>query len=91
MRARAAPRPSFELAHAVKDAGLVAGIVVLLTVALVGFRIQDTSAGPPLVFRFDDVAAAAVIAFFGRLGIGALRADALRFAAAVGADRLAVL
>jgi len=75
MRARAAPRPSFELAHAVKDAGLVAGIVVLLTVALVGFRIQDTSAGPPLVFRFDDVAAAAVIAFFGRLGIGALRAQ----------------
>jgi branched-chain amino acid transport system permease protein len=75
MREGAAPRPPFDWPRALKDAGLVAGIVVLLAIALVGFRIQDTSGGPPLAYRFDDVVAAALIAFFGRLGIGALRAQ----------------
>jgi branched-chain amino acid transport system permease protein len=75
MRTGAVPRPPFDLARALKDAGLVAGIVVLLTIALVGFRIQDTSGGPPLAYRFDDVVAAALIAFFGRLGIATLRAQ----------------
>jgi branched-chain amino acid transport system permease protein len=93
MRSRAAPRPPFDWPRALKDAGLVAGVVVLLTFALVGFRIQDTSAGPPLVYRFDDVAAVALIAFLGRLAVGALRAQrvvpvlagALVFAAALTA------
>jgi branched-chain amino acid transport system permease protein len=91
MRASAAPRPPFDWPRALKDAGLVAGVVVLLTLALVGFRIQDTSAGPPFAYRFDDVLAAALIAFLGRLAIGALRAHrvvpvlagALVFAAAL--------
>ena len=91
MRARAAPRPPFDWPRALKDAGLVAGVVVLLTLALVGFRIQDTSAGPPFAYRFDDVLAVALIAFLGRLAIGALRAHrvvpvlagALVFAAAL--------
>ena len=51
-------RTPFDLGAALKDAGLVAGIVVLLTVALVGARVQDISSGPPVVFRFDDVIAA---------------------------------
>jgi phosphotransferase system glucose/maltose/N-acetylglucosamine-specific IIC component len=75
MRASAAPRPPFDWPGALKDAGLVAGVVVMLTLALVGARIQDTSGGPPLAYRFDDVVAAALIAFFGRLAIGALRAQ----------------
>jgi branched-chain amino acid transport system permease protein len=91
MRARAAPRPPFDWPRALKDAALVAAIVVLLTIALVGFRVQDTSAGPPFAYRFDDVVAAALIAFLGRLAIGALRAHrvvpvlagALVFAAAL--------
>ena len=75
MRASAAPRPPFDWPGALKDAGMVAGIVVLLAIALVGARIQDTSSGPPLAYRLDDVFAAALIAFLGRLGIAALRAQ----------------
>ncbi|MBI1942923.1 MAG: high-affinity branched-chain amino acid ABC transporter permease LivM [Betaproteobacteria bacterium] len=75
MRARAAAPPSVDWARALKDAGLVAGIVVLLAIALAGFRIQDESGGPPLAYRFNDVVAAALIAFLGRLGIAALRAQ----------------
>ncbi|MDX1375657.1 MAG: high-affinity branched-chain amino acid ABC transporter permease LivM [Burkholderiales bacterium] len=75
MRAARAGRPPFDLPGALKDAGIVAGIVVLLGVALVGARVEDASIGPPLRFRIDDVVAAAVIAFVGRLGIAALRAQ----------------
>ncbi len=75
MHASAAPRPPFDWPRALKDAGMVAGIVVLLAFALVGARIQDASGGPPLAYRFDDVVAAALIAFLGRLGIAALRAQ----------------
>ena len=75
MRASAAPRAPFDWPRALKDAGLVAGIVVLLALALVGARIQDASIGPPLAYRFDDIVAAALIAFLGRLGFAALRAQ----------------
>ena len=74
MDAGAAARPQFDWPRALKDAGQVAGIVVLLSIALVGFRTQDGSSGPPLAFRFDDVIAAAVLGFAGRLGITTLRA-----------------
>jgi hypothetical protein len=59
MGASVAARPPFDWPGALKDAGMVAGVVVLLTLALVGARIQDTSGGPPLAYRFDDVVAAA--------------------------------
>ncbi len=75
MRASATPRPPFDWPLALKDAGRVAGVVILLTFALVGFRIQDTSAGPPLAYRFDDVLAVTLIAFLGRLAVSALRAQ----------------
>jgi len=75
MGASTLPRPPFDWPHALKDAGAVAAIVVLLTIALLGFRIQDASGGPPLAYRFDDVVAAALVAFLGRLGIAALRAQ----------------
>ena len=55
MRASAVPRPPFDWPGALKDAGLVAGVVVLLAIALVGARIEDTSSGPPLDYRLDDV------------------------------------
>ncbi|KPK07990.1 MAG: ABC transporter permease [Betaproteobacteria bacterium SG8_39] len=67
-------RPPFDLLGALKDAGRVAAVVALLTVALLGARVQDASSGPPLLFRFDDVIAAAALAFFGRLGVALLRA-----------------
>ncbi|HEU4645404.1 MAG TPA: hypothetical protein VFS80_07550, partial [Burkholderiales bacterium] len=73
MDAGAAAKPQFDWPQALKDAGQVAGIVILLSIALVGFRTQDGSSGPPLAFRFDDVIAAAVLAFAGRLGITTLR------------------
>jgi branched-chain amino acid transport system permease protein len=75
MDAGAAAKPQFDWPQALKDAGRVAGIVILLSIALVGFRTQDGSSGPPLAFRFDDVIAAAVLAFAGRLGITTLRAQ----------------
>jgi branched-chain amino acid transport system permease protein len=73
MRAHEA-RTAFDLGGTLKDAGLVAGIVVLLTIALVGVRVQDISSGPPVVFRIDDVVAAALLAFVGRIAIALLRA-----------------
>ena len=57
MHAAARSTPPFDAADALKDAGKVAAITVLLTIALVGFHTQDTSLGPPLEFRFDDVVA----------------------------------
>ncbi|MDH3320348.1 MAG: high-affinity branched-chain amino acid ABC transporter permease LivM [Betaproteobacteria bacterium] len=75
MRASTVPQLPFDWPRALKDAGMVAGVVVLLAIALLGFRIQDTSGGPPLAYRFDDVVAVALIAFLGRLGIAALRAQ----------------
>jgi branched-chain amino acid transport system permease protein len=74
MGARADSLPPFDARGALKDAAQVAAIVVLLTIALVGFHTQDSSLGPPLEFRFDDVAAAAVLAFAGRLCLAALHA-----------------
>jgi branched-chain amino acid transport system permease protein len=71
----AAQKPQFDWPGALKDAGQVAGIVILLSIALVGFRTQDGSSGPPLAFRFDDVIAAAALAFAARLGITTLRAQ----------------
>jgi len=75
MPGHAMTRPPFDARGALKDAAQVAAIVVLLTIALVGFHTQDTSSGPPLEFRFDDVAAAAALAFLGRLALLALRAN----------------
>ena len=66
----AAGAAAFDLHGALKDALIAAGIVVLLTLALVGARTHDAG----LSFRFDDVAAAAVLAFLGRLAFLLLRA-----------------
>ena len=74
MSADAGRAPAFDLAAALKDAAFVSGIVILLTLALVGFRTTAGSAGPPLLYRFDDVVAAALLAFAGRLAILLLRA-----------------
>jgi branched-chain amino acid transport system permease protein len=69
MRA-AAGAPAFDLPGALKDALIAAGLVVVLTIALVGVRTQEAG----VTYRFDDVVAAAVVAFFGRLAFLALRA-----------------
>jgi len=74
MRPAPTDRAAFDLPAALKESALVAGIVLLLTIGLVGFRTQDVSGGPPLAFRFDDVVAAAVLAFVARLGVALLRA-----------------
>ena len=66
--------PAFDLRAALKDAALVAGIVLLLTIGLVGFRTLSGSGEGALSYRFDDVAAAAALGFLGRLAILLLRA-----------------
>jgi len=71
-----APQTSaFDFSRALKEAGLIAGAVVLLAIGLVGFRTVDVPGGIGLITRFDDVVAAAVLAFVGRLGIALLRAN----------------
>jgi branched-chain amino acid transport system permease protein len=62
--------PAFDFRGALKDALIAAGLVVVLTIALVGVRTQEAG----VAYRFDDVAAAAVLAFLGRLAYLALRA-----------------
>src|SRR5690606_18639959 len=66
----AAGAPAFDLRGALKDAFIAGAIVVLLTIALVGVRTQEGG----VAYRFDDVLAAAVLAFLGRLAFLALRA-----------------
>jgi branched-chain amino acid transport system permease protein len=66
----AAGAPAFDLPGALKDALIAAGLVVLMTIALVGVRTQEAG----VTYRFDDVVAAALVAFLGRLAFLALRA-----------------
>jgi branched-chain amino acid transport system permease protein len=87
--------PAFDLQGALKDAGIVALIVVLLTGALVGFRTHAAGGDAALSYRFDDVLAAALLAFLGRLAILLLRArrtkPVLVGSAALGLALVAVL
>jgi branched-chain amino acid transport system permease protein len=56
-----------------KEGAIVAGVVFALAFGLVGFRTEDVPGGLDIRFRFDDVAIASFIAFFGRAGVMLLR------------------
>ena len=58
----------------IKEAALVALVVFGLAISLVAFKTEDVSGGIDILFRFDQVAAATVLAFFGRLALSLLRA-----------------
>jgi branched-chain amino acid transport system permease protein len=52
-----------------REAGMVAGVVFALTIALVGLKTEDVPGGLDIVTRFGDVLAATVVAFFGRIAV----------------------
>ncbi|MDH3281471.1 MAG: high-affinity branched-chain amino acid ABC transporter permease LivM [Gammaproteobacteria bacterium] len=56
-----------------KEAGLVALVVFGLSISLVGFKTQDVPGGLDVITRFGEVAAATLIAFFGRLAVALLQ------------------
>ncbi len=56
-----------------KDASLVALVALGLCISLVGFKTEDVPGGLQVITRFSQVAAATVIAFFGRLTITLMR------------------
>ncbi|MCP5152748.1 MAG: high-affinity branched-chain amino acid ABC transporter permease LivM [Ectothiorhodospiraceae bacterium] len=56
------------------DAALTALVVLALSFALVGFKIEDVPGGLDLLLRFDDVVVAAALAFLVRLGVDLLGA-----------------
>ena len=58
---------SLNLPAMLKEAGLTAFVVLLLTIGLVGFDTVDVSGGVEIQTRFGDVAAAVAIAFLGRI------------------------
>ncbi len=64
-----------DFAAMLKEAGLTAFVILMLTVIMVGFEIRDVPGAVELSTRFADVAAASLIAFFGRIGIVLLRWD----------------
>jgi hypothetical protein len=64
---------AFDLAGALKESALVAGVALALCIALVGLRITDVPGGIDIAYRFDDVAMVAALAFLGRLGLVLLR------------------
>jgi branched-chain amino acid transport system permease protein len=66
------PRP-LDYGFVLREAGMVAGVVFALTIALVGLKTEDVPGGLDIVTRFGDVFAATVIAFFGRIALILLR------------------
>jgi branched-chain amino acid transport system permease protein len=70
---------SLDLPAILKEAGLTAFVVFLLTLGLVGFDIHDVPGGLQLQTRFPDVAAAVVIAFLGRIVVVLQRQERYRW------------
>jgi branched-chain amino acid transport system permease protein len=56
-----------------REAALTAFVALLLTVPLIGLRSVDRPGGLGLETRFDEVVAAVLLVFFGRLGLGLIR------------------
>lgn len=74
----AAPPPAasgpFPARGALREAGLAAFVMLGLSLALVGARIDDVPGGLAVRWRPFDVLAAVAVAFLGRLGLACLRA-----------------
>ena len=63
-----------DVPNTLKEGAMVAGVVFALAFGLVGFKTEDVPGGLDIVFRFDEVIAASIIAFLGRIAIVLLRA-----------------
>src|SRR5262245_51809771 len=74
----------------VKEAGLTAFVVLMLTIVLVGFELRDVPGALALFTRFPDVFAACLIAFVGRIAVILLR-EGYRGAVMIGAGVAALL
>jgi len=66
-------RKPFDWPNALKEAGLVAFVILGLTVVMVGIEVRDVPGGLALIGRYDDVAFACLFGFFGRIVIALLR------------------
>src|SRR5688572_24043875 len=74
----------------VKEAGLTAFVVLMLSIVLVGFELRDVPGALALFTRFPDVFAACLIAFFGRIAVILLR-EGYRGAVMIGAGAVALV
>ena len=63
----------FDWVAALKEAGLVAFVMLGLTVLMVGIEVRDVPGGLKLVGRYDDVFFACLFAFLGRIALIAQR------------------
>jgi branched-chain amino acid transport system permease protein len=73
-----------------KEAGLTAFVVLMLSIVLVGFELRDVPGALALFTRFPDVFAACLIAFFGRIAVILLR-EGYRGAVMIGAGTVAIV
>ena len=64
---------AFDWPEALKEALLVAFVMVALTVLMVGIEVRDIPGGLDLIGRFGDVAFAALFGLIGRIAVVALR------------------
>lgn len=64
---------AFDWSQALKEALLVAFVMVALTVLMVGIEVRDIPGGLDLIGRFGDVAFAALFGLIGRIAVVALR------------------
>ena len=72
--ASAADRPAFDLAAAVRDAGFAALVMLGLSVPILALRSeQNMSNQLVLAQRWDSVALACILVFFGRIAVAWLR------------------
>ncbi|MFQ5994666.1 MAG: high-affinity branched-chain amino acid ABC transporter permease LivM [Acidiferrobacterales bacterium] len=62
-----------DVAHVLKEAGIVAGVVFALSLGLVGFKTEDVPGGLAIITRFGSVLTATVVAFLGRTALMLLR------------------
>lgn len=66
-------RPKLDWPSALRESGFAALAALMLTIPMVGFRTVDRPTGLELDMRFEEVAAAALLVFFGRLGFALIR------------------
>ncbi len=86
------PAPAQDWLAILKEAGIAAAIAFLLSLELVGIATIDKPGGLDFETRFDDVLAATLLVFFGRLAaIFAVKGMALQGAVMAGAFSLYML
>jgi branched-chain amino acid transport system permease protein len=85
------PARASDVTAMLKEAGLTALVVFLLTIGLVGFDIRDVSGGIELQTRFADVAVVTALGFLGRLVLIVHRQGHYRLVIAITAPLAALL